>query len=38
MIDVVSQFLIEFINALPFLIPLVLVFNLCSSLLFGGKQ
>lgn len=35
MIDIATEFLIDIINALPFLIPLILVFNLISNLLFG---
>ena len=35
MIDITTEFLIDIINALPFLIPFVLVMNLISSLLFG---
>lgn len=35
MIDIATQFLIDLINALPFLIPFILVMNLISSLLWG---
>lgn len=35
MFEVVETFLIQFINILPFLIPFVLIINLCSDMLFG---
>ena len=35
MIDIAQEFLIDLINALPFLIPFVLVMNLIASLLWG---
>lgn len=35
MFEVAEIFLIEFINWLPFLIPLILIINLCSDMLFG---
>ena len=34
MFEVVETFLIQFINFLPFLIPFILVMNLCCKLLF----
>lgn len=38
MFDICQQFLIQFINVLPFLIPFVLIINLCSDMLFGGGR
>lgn len=38
MFEVVETFLIQFINILPFLIPFILIMNLVSSMLFGGKN
>lgn len=35
MFEVTEQFLIQFINILPFLIPFVLIINLASDMLFG---
>lgn len=35
MFEIVEIFLIEFIEMLPFLIPLILVINLCAYLLWG---
>lgn len=35
MIDITIEFLIDIINTLPFLIPLILIFNLISNLLWG---
>lgn len=37
MFDVAIQFLIQFINLLPALIPFVLVINLISSMLWGDR-
>lgn len=37
MFEVVETFLIQFINILPFLIPFILIINLISSMLWGGK-
>lgn len=37
MFEVVETFLIQLINILPVLIPLILIINLISSLLWGGK-
>lgn len=38
MFDVVSTFLVQLINIMPYVIPLILVMNLCCDLLFGGKH
>ena len=38
MFEVVEQFMIQFIGILPFLIPMVLIINLCSYMLWGGRQ
>lgn len=35
MIDITIQFLLQTIDIIPYLIPLVLVINLCSDLIFG---
>lgn len=37
MFDVAIQFLIQFINLLPALIPFILIINLCCSMLWGDK-
>lgn len=37
MFDVAIQFMIQFINFLPTLIPLILILNLCSSMLWGDR-
>ena len=37
MFEVVETFLIQFIGILPFIIPFILICNLVSSLLWGGK-
>lgn len=37
MFEVVETFLVQFINIIPFLIPFILIMNLISSLLWGGK-
>lgn len=37
MFEVVEQFLIQFINIMPFLIPFILVMNLVCDMLWGGK-
>lgn len=37
MFEIVEQFLIQFINILPFLIPFILIINLCSSMLWGDR-
>lgn len=37
MFDVAETFLIQLINMLPYLIPLILIINLCASLLWGDK-
>lgn len=38
MFDVVTTFMIQLINILPFIIPLILIMNLCSDLLWGGRH
>ena len=38
MFEVVETFLIQFINILPFIIPFILIINLASDLLFGGRS
>lgn len=35
MFEVIETFLIDFVNILPILIPIILVMNLASSLLWG---
>ncbi len=35
MFEVVETFLIQFVNMLPFLIPFILIINLCADMLFG---
>lgn len=37
MFDLATQFLIQFINMLPALIPFILIINLCASMLWGDK-
>ena len=37
MFEIVKEMLIEFAELLPVIIPVVLVMNICSSLLFGDK-
>ena len=37
MFDVAIQFLIQFINLLPALIPFILIMNLIASLLWGDR-
>lgn len=37
MFDVIQQFLIQFINILPFIIPFILIMNLVAYLLWGGR-
>lgn len=37
MFDVVETFLIQFINIIPFIIPFILIMNIVSSMLWGGK-
>lgn len=37
MFEVAEQFLVQLINIMPFLIPFILVMNLISHLLWGGK-
>lgn len=37
MFEVAETFLIQFIDILPFIIPFILVMNLISSLLWGGR-
>lgn len=37
MFEVVETFLVQFINIMPFLIPFILVMNLVSYMLWGGK-
>lgn len=37
MFEVVETFLIQLINILPYLIPLILIINLIAYLLWGGK-
>lgn len=38
MFEVVETFLLQFINILPFVIPFILVINLCCDMLFGGRR
>lgn len=38
MFEVVETFLIQFINILPYIIPLILIMNLVSSMLWGERQ
>lgn len=38
MFDVVEVFLVQFINILPFIIPFILVMNLCCRLLFNERS
>jgi len=38
MFDVVTTFMVQLINILPFIIPLILIMNLCSDLLWGGRH
>lgn len=35
MIDISIEFLVDFIDCIPYLIPFILVLNLCSELIFG---
>lgn len=37
MFEIITEFLIDFIGILPFMIPFILICNLVSSLLWGGK-
>ena len=37
MFDLATQFLIQFINMCPALIPFILIINLCASMLWGDK-
>lgn len=37
MFDLAMQFMIQFINLLPALIPFILIMNLIASLLWGDK-
>lgn len=37
MFEVAEQFLIELINCMPVLIPLILILNLIYEMLWGGK-
>lgn len=37
MFDVVNVFLIQLINITPFLIPIILIINLASDMLFGRR-
>lgn len=37
MFDVVETFLIQFINILPYVIPLILIMNLVAHLLWGDR-
>lgn len=37
MFDIAIQFMLQFINMLPGLICIILIINLCSSLLWGDK-
>lgn len=37
MFEVVETFLIQFIGILPFLIPFILIINLCCSMLWGDR-
>lgn len=38
MFDCAIQLMIELVDWLPYLIPIILVFNLSADLLFGGKN
>lgn len=35
MIDITIQFLLQVIDMLPYLIPIILILNLCCDMLFG---
>lgn len=35
MIDITIQFLLQLIDILPYLIPIILILNLCCDMLFG---
>lgn len=37
MFDIVIDMIIDFAELLPYIIPVILVMNICSSLLFGEK-
>lgn len=37
MFDVSIEFMKDFINLIPLMVAIILVFNICSSLLWGGK-
>ena len=37
MFEVVETFFIQFINAMPFLIPFILIMNLVCDMLWGGR-
>lgn len=37
MFDIAIQFMLQFINLLPALIPFILIMNLISSILWGDK-
>lgn len=38
MFEVVETFMVQFIDLLPVLIPLILIINLACDLLFGGRS
>lgn len=35
MIDITIQFLLQLIDILPYLIPIILILNICCDMLFG---
>lgn len=37
MFEVAETFIIQFINAMPFLIPFILIMNLIYEMLWGGR-
>lgn len=37
MIDITVQFLLQVIDMLPYLIPIILILNLCCAMLFGNN-
>lgn len=37
MFDVMITMMLQLIDILPFIIPLILILNLCAYLLWGGK-
>lgn len=38
MIDLAINFLIELIGLIPYLVVVILTFNICASLLWGGRN